>query len=80
MISTVSDTRYQQQLGGVDPPAATGYSFQILRRYASGAQADAFQAMLDRLQALNLIAWAREPATIEVSVASDAAQAIAGRL
>ena len=28
--------------------------------------------MLDRLQALNLIAWQRFPQTIEVTVASDA--------
>ena len=28
--------------------------------YASGAQAEAFQYMLDRLQALNLIAWVRD--------------------
>jgi hypothetical protein len=77
VASTVSDRRYQQQLGVIDPPATTGFSFSIARRYVSGAQAAAFQAMLDRLQALNLIAWAREPATIEISVASDAAQAIA---
>jgi hypothetical protein len=80
VASTVSDSRYQQQLGVIDPPATTGFSFSIARRYVSGAQAGAFQAMLDRLQALNLIAWAREPATIEVSVASDAARAIGGGL
>jgi soluble lytic murein transglycosylase-like protein len=51
-----------------------GYSFSIARRYASRAQADAFQAMLDRLQALNLIAWTRTPATIDVTVASDASR------
>ena len=28
--------------------------------------------MLDRLQSLNLIAWTREPADIDVTVASDA--------
>jgi hypothetical protein len=79
VASTVSDARYQQQLGVIDPPATTGFSFQIARRYASEAQARAFQAMLDQLQALNLIAWAREPVTIEITVASDAAQALAGR-
>jgi Transglycosylase SLT domain len=79
VASTVSDARYQQQLGLIDPPAATGFSFQIARRYASDTQAQAFQAMLDRLQALNLIAWARRPDTIEITVASDAAGAIAGR-
>ena len=40
------------------------------------AQAAAFQAMLDRLQALNLIAWERFPSEIEVTVASDASQAL----
>ena len=36
---------------------ATGFAFDIRRRYRNGAQAEAFQYMLDRLQALNLIAW-----------------------
>ena len=29
--------------------------------------------MLDRLQSLNLIAWVRDPSTIEITVAADAA-------
>jgi Transglycosylase SLT domain len=77
IAGTVADERYQQQIGPTQPifypPASTGYSFEIERRYAGGAQAGALQAVLDRLQSLNLIAWAREPATIEVTVASDAA-------
>jgi hypothetical protein len=32
--------------------------------------------MLDRLQALDLIAWERFPSEIEVTVASDASQAL----
>jgi hypothetical protein len=80
VASTVSDRRYQQQLGVIDPPAQTGYTFEIARRYVSGAQAEAFQAVLDRLQALNLIAWARGPATISITVASDASQVIADGL
>ena len=32
--------------------------------------------MLDRLQALNLIAWQRFPSVIEVTVASDASQVL----
>jgi hypothetical protein len=51
---------------------ASGWTFEIARRYTGIGQADAFQAMLDRLQALNLIAWTRTPATIDVTVASDA--------
>jgi hypothetical protein len=70
------DRRYERQLADDYPAAATGYSFQIARRYVSRAQADAFQAMLDRLQALNLIAWERAPTTIDVTVASDASRAI----
>jgi Transglycosylase SLT domain len=74
LVGTVADERYQQRvLGGVYPPAATGYSFAVERTYADPAQANAFQAVLDRLQSLNLIAWAREPTQIRITVASDAA-------
>jgi hypothetical protein len=76
VTSAVSDERYQDLLGVSDPPAAAGWSFTIARTYVSRAQADAFQAMLDRLQALNLIAWERFPSEIEVTVASDASQAL----
>lgn len=73
IATTVSDERYQQAEDLLDPPAATGYSFTIARSYAGGAEAQAFQEVLDRLQSLNLIAWGREPAVIEITVASDAA-------
>ncbi|MFZ0383004.1 MAG: transglycosylase SLT domain-containing protein [Solirubrobacteraceae bacterium] len=76
VTSAVSDERYQQLLGVSDPPAAAGWSFTIARRYVNEAQARAFQAMLDRLQALNLIAWQRFPSVIEVTVASDASQVL----
>ncbi len=76
LSSAVQDERYQQQLGVSDPPAAAGWSFTIARRYANRAQAAAFQAVLDRLQALDLIAWERFPSEIEVTVASDASQAL----
>ncbi len=76
--STVTDARYQRLLGVSDPPAAAGWSFTIARHYAKHAQAEAFQAMLDRLQALNLIAWQRYPSEIEVTVASDASRVISG--
>jgi Transglycosylase SLT domain len=78
VTSAVTDARYQRVLGVSDPPAAGGWSFTIARRYVSAAQAGAFQAMLDRLQALNLIAWQRFPGEIEVTVASDAPRVIAG--
>lgn len=76
VTSAVSDEQYQQLLGVVDPPAAAGWSFTIARSYASEAQAAAFQAMLDRLQALDLIAWQGFPSEIEVTVAADASQAL----
>ncbi len=50
----------------------TGYAFDILRSYRSRRQAVAFQFMLDRLTALNLISWVVEPAAIHVTVSSDA--------
>ena len=74
--SAVTDRRYQRLLGVTDPPATAGWSFTIARRYSRHAQAEAFQAMLDRLQALNLVAWQRYPSEIEVTVASDASRVI----
>jgi hypothetical protein len=46
----------------------TGYSFDVERRYESPRQAQAFQAMLDRLQALNVIAWEARGKVIHVTV------------
>jgi hypothetical protein len=76
VTGAVSDRRYQRLQGADDPPAAAGWAFTIARRYVREAQAVAFQSMLDRLQALNLIAWERYPSEIEVTVASDAGRAI----
>ncbi len=50
---------------------ATGFAFDIRRRYRSGAQAEAFQYMLDRLQALNLIAWTRDSDAIHVAASRE---------
>jgi hypothetical protein len=72
VAATVEDSKYQQAAGVARPLAATGWQFQIARRYRSGAQADAFQALLDRLQSLDLIAWAPEGGVIDITVASDA--------
>jgi hypothetical protein len=81
MTSTVRDQRYQDLLveGNIEATSqyslhTTGYSFDVLRRYRGRAQAVAFQFLLDRLQALNLIAWVREPAAIHITAASDAAR------
>jgi hypothetical protein len=72
IAATVQDEKFQSQTGISDPPAATGWSFAVQRRYTSRAEAVAFQAILDRLQSLHLIAWAREPDVIRITVASDA--------
>ena len=45
----------------------TGWAFDIERTYRSRRHALAFQFMLDRLQALNLIAWVREVSAIHVT-------------
>jgi hypothetical protein len=50
---------------------ATGFAFDISRDYASDSQAEAFQFMLDRLQALNLIAWTRDDRTIHITASSE---------
>jgi hypothetical protein len=79
VTSAVRDDAYQQLLRDDNPEAAhgyslhtTGYAFDIRRRYESGAQAQAFQFLLDDLTARGLIAWIREPAAIHVTVASEA--------
>jgi Transglycosylase SLT domain len=72
VASAVADGKYLSAQGAYDPMAQTGFGFQIARRYRSGAQAGAFQAVLDRLQSLNLIAWAPVGSVIEITAASDA--------
>ncbi|HEV2813673.1 MAG TPA: hypothetical protein VGW10_10505, partial [Solirubrobacteraceae bacterium] len=56
----------------------TGWAFDIRREYASARQARAFQFLLDRLTALDLIAWVREPAAIHVTVGGDAKALLGG--
>jgi hypothetical protein len=77
VTSTVRDQRYQRMLTLRNPEAThayslhtTGYAFDIARRYRTRAQALAFQFMLDRLTALNMIAWVRERGAIHVTVAA----------
>jgi hypothetical protein len=75
LTSTVRDQRYQRALLRRNVEATAGYSlhttgwaFDVLRRYRSGRQARAFQFMLDRLTALDLIAYVVEPAAIHITV------------
>ena len=77
--SAVRDYRYQRVLGRHNTNAThaysmhtTGFAFDILRSYGSKRQAAALQFELDRLQALNLIQYIKEPGNIHVAVASDA--------
>jgi len=79
VTSSVRDDAYQELLRSGNPEAAQGYSlhttgfaFDVRRRYESGAQAQAFQFLLDDLTARNLIAWVREPAAIHVTVSAEA--------
>ncbi|HWT91987.1 MAG TPA: transglycosylase SLT domain-containing protein [Solirubrobacteraceae bacterium] len=79
LTSTVRDEEYQRLLTARNVEATHGYSLHttgwamdIERTYASRKQALAFQFMLDRLQALNLIAWVREPAAIHLTAGPDA--------
>ncbi len=83
ITSAVRDDTYQDLLRDGNPEAAqgyslhtTGYSFDVRRQYESGAQAEAFQFLLDDLTARGLIAWVREPAAIHVTVASEAEQLV----
>jgi hypothetical protein len=52
------------------PPSThtTGYAFDLSRDYRSPAQAQALQFWLDRLTALDVIRWVRQPSTIHVTV------------
>jgi hypothetical protein len=49
-----------------------GWTFDVSRRYASHRQALAFQYALDRLQVLNVLAWARSSRAIHVTAGRDA--------
>lgn len=79
ITSSVRDVPYQRLLTRRNIEATrryslhtTGFSFDIARAYASRRQARAFEFFLDRLTALDLIAWVREPGAIHVTVSSRA--------
>jgi soluble lytic murein transglycosylase-like protein len=64
-----------RKVSGVRAPLTVvhrrGFAFDIRRRYASDAQAQAFQYMLDRLQALDVIAWARRGNIIHTTASEE---------
>lgn len=80
VTGAVRDRRYDSRLeggpdGGGSQPArmhATGFAFDLARRYGSHAQAEAVQFMLDRLTAMNLIAWTRLPGNLHIVASRDA--------
>lgn len=79
LTSTVRDARYQEALLKRNVQAVadyslhtTGFAFDFARDYSSRSQAEAVQFVLDRLTALNLIAYVVEPGAIHVTVAKDA--------
>jgi hypothetical protein len=79
VTSTVRDAEYQSRLVRGNHEATrnyslhtTGWAFDIARQYRSRRQALAFQFVLDRLQTLNVIAWAREPRAIHITAADGA--------
>jgi len=79
MTSTVRDQRYQTLLVETNVQATrafslhtTGFAFDVLRRYRSRAQEEAFGFLLGRLQSLNLLAWVLEPGAIHITASSEA--------
>jgi hypothetical protein len=79
ITSTVRDQAYQDLLVDGNEQATrayslhtTGWAFDIWRSYDSRRQARAFQWVLDRLQVLGVVAWAREPQAIHLTVGEDA--------
>jgi hypothetical protein len=71
----VVDRRSAATLGagpGSAPIQSSGYSFGVARRYGSHAEAEAVQFMLDRLTAMNLIAWTRAGRVLEITASTDA--------
>jgi hypothetical protein len=79
VTSTVRDEQYQRVLARGNGEATrnfslhtAGWAFDIARSYQSKRQALAFQFVLDRLQVLDVIAWAREPGAIHITAAGDA--------
>jgi hypothetical protein len=77
LTSAVRDDIYQRSLTRVNVNAArsysihtTGYAFDIARAYSSRRQAAAFEYVLQRLEALNVIAYIREAAAMHIAVSS----------
>jgi soluble lytic murein transglycosylase-like protein len=81
VTSTVRDQAYQDLLVRRNREATrnyslhtTGWAFDVARVYRDGRHAEAFQFVLDRLQAMNVIAWVREPDAIHITASAEAAK------
>lgn len=77
--STVRDLKYQKLLQAETIQAThaysvhtSGWAVDIARDYASTKQAQMFQFVLTRMQALDLISWVREPEAIHFTASADA--------
>jgi hypothetical protein len=68
---TVTSTVRDRKTAGGDGMSATGWAFDVARRYRSHRQALAFQFVLDRLQVLDAIAWSRERDAIHITAAPE---------
>jgi hypothetical protein len=69
-----ADTRGESAAEAAPSTHTTGYAFDLSRTYRTPAQAQALQFWLDRLTALDVIAWVREPSAIHVTVGPRAAE------
>jgi len=87
LTSAVRDDVYQRRLMRVNANAAhsysihtTGFAFDIARSYATRRQAAAFEYVLERLEALRVIAYIREAQAIHVAVARKVSPSLLRRL
>jgi hypothetical protein len=87
LTSGVRDDVYQRALMRVNSVAAraysmhtTGYAFDIARSYSGPRQAEAFQFVLERLEALHVIAYIREAGAIHIAVASNVSPELLNRV
>ncbi len=76
--SSVRDTKYQALLQNETVQATRAYSLHtsgwavdISRGYSSTRQAQMFQFVLTRMQALDLISWVKEPEAIHFTASAD---------
>jgi hypothetical protein len=76
LTSAVTDRQIQRQLGTDDPTSATGWSF-TLARPPDGSQSAALDAVLGRMQALDVAAITAYPSEIEVTASTDAPRVLA---